>query len=283
MPEINVDHGSMTQSSGNNFSAHGPANIPAMEEAVTDNGRMQLRKNPKKSTRYNDYCMISVDDAVNAMISAATVYFDATVIPEDVWLEFDNEIQCFLATDNPSYDETLIGPETPKCSAAIERELNSLIDTLFDNKTLRGISLKKLKSIERTSDVKLVLNKVTPVPNYTFDRVITSTNPLGSIGIKIIANRISSIETENGSEIMDVRSFSGPDNLSDVSGEVVGDSARHGKVGLQRINTIIRNINPEIVIPTKNELYSKTDSVLKSDINQMNIFFKQDTKIFCLY
>ena len=128
MPEINVDHGSMTQSSGNNFSAHGPANIPAMEEAVTDSGRMQLRKNPKMSTRYNDYCMISVDDAINAMISAATVYFDATVIPEDVWLEFDNEIQCFLATDNPSYEETLIGPEAPMWSAAIERELNSLID-----------------------------------------------------------------------------------------------------------------------------------------------------------
>jgi hypothetical protein len=176
--------------------------------------------------------------------------------PSDVWAVHQTQHSVVVSRIN-------------ECKTILE--LNSLIDTLFDNKTLRGISLKKLKSIERTSDVKLVLNKVTPVPNYTFDRVITSTNPLGSIGIKIIANRISSIETENGSEIMDVRSFSGPDNLSDVSGEVVGDSARHGKVGLQRINTIIRNINPEIVIPTKNELYSKTDSVLKSDINQMNI------------
>jgi hypothetical protein len=175
--------------------------------------------------------------------------------PSDVWAVHQTQQSIVISRIN-------------ECKTILE--LNSLIDTLFDNKTLRGVSLKKLKTIERTSDVKLVLNKVTPVPNYTFDRVLTSTNPLGSLGIKIIANRISSIETENGSEIMDVRSFSGPDNASDISGEVIGESARHGKVGLQRINLIIRSINPELVIPTKNELDTKTDRSLKTDINRMN-------------
>lgn len=160
-------------------------------------------------------------------------------------------------------------------------ELNRLIDTLFDSKILRGISLKKLKTIQKTSDVTLILNKVTPVPNYKFDSVITSTNPLGSLGVKILANREVNLDLEsphfiNGIEVMDVRSFSGPDNPSDVSGEVMGDSARHGKVGLLRINKIIGQINSNIdLIPTRKELNYFTDTELTNEITKLNVKITQ--------
>lgn len=154
-------------------------------------------------------------------------------------------------------------------------ELNDLVDLLFDQKILRGVSLKKLKQIEKTSDVKLVLNKVTPVPKYEFEKVITSKNPLGSIGIRIIANQISEIESENKTEYMDLRSFSGPDSISDVSGEVIGESARHGKVGLSRINSSIQKIS-ELkskslpIVLTKNDLEYWTDDKLKREIIRLN-------------
>lgn len=154
-------------------------------------------------------------------------------------------------------------------------EFNELIDSLFDQKILRGISLKKLKQIERTSDVKLVLNKVTPVPKYEFEKVITSKNPLGSIGVRVMAKQISEIESENKTEYMDIRSFSGPDSISDVSGEVVGESARHGKVGLTRINHVIEKIAQinEKSLPlilTKNDLEDWSDEKLKREIIRLN-------------
>jgi hypothetical protein len=123
--------------------------------------------------------------------------------------------------------------------------------------------------------VTLILNKVTPVPNYKFDSVITSTNPLGSLGVKILANREVNLESPhfiNGIEVMDVRSFSGPDNPSDVSGEVMGDSARHGKVGLLRINKIIGRINSNIdLVPTRQELNAFTDTELTNEITRLNM------------
>jgi hypothetical protein len=151
-------------------------------------------------------------------------------------------------------------------------DLNSVIDTFFDSKILRGVSLKKLKNIEKTSDVKIILNKVTPLPIYTFDRVITSKKSLGSLGVKIIAKRSSSIESENGYEVMDVRTFGGRDRPSDVSGEVIGKSARHGKVGLQRINIVLSEIDPDLSIPTKEEIGYLNDDQLKRQISKMNAF-----------
>jgi hypothetical protein len=224
------------------------------QDKVTDNVLSRRKSYIFYQIGYNEGLTKSITDKYRSFPETTGIPISKWT-PSDVWAVHQTQHSVVVSRIN-------------ECRTILE--LNALIDTLFDNKTLRGISLKKLKTIERTSDVKLVLNKVTPVPNYTFDRVLTSTNPLGSLGIKIIANRISSIETENGSEIMDVRSFSGPDNASDISGEVIGESARHGKVGLQRINLIIRNINPELVIPTRNELETKTDRSLKTDINRMN-------------
>jgi hypothetical protein len=42
--------------------------------------------------------------------------------------------------------------------------------------------------------------------------------------LKILADRVSEIESELGEEILDVRTFSG-NKFSDISGEVIGRSA----------------------------------------------------------
>lgn len=159
-------------------------------------------------------------------------------------------------------------------------QLNFVIDQLFDQKSVRGISLKKLKTIELESDIKLVINKVTPVPNYKFDEVVTSNNYLGSLGVRIIVDQISPIENQNYKENMDVRSFSGPNEPSDVSGEVIGTSARHGKVGLARINKIISMVSKEkgITVPsieTKLELRTKSDEELLEEIQRLNERIKE--------
>ena len=179
--------------------------------------------------------------------------------PSDVWVVLQTQHRLVISRIN-------------ECKTL--DDLNSLIDNLFDSKTLRGISLKKLKDIKSTSDIKIILNKVTPIPIYTFNKVVTSNNPLGSLGIKIISNRHIPIDSpifKDGPEAMDVRSFSGPNTLSDVSGEVLGESARHGKVGLLRINKFIERIDPSLTkIPTRSELETISDRKLKSEINKIN-------------
>ena len=154
-------------------------------------------------------------------------------------------------------------------------QLNQVVDSLFDQKSLRGISLKKLKLIERTEDVVLVINKITPMPEYTFNRVITSNNPLGSLGIKIIVDQKSSIENQNQEQVMDIRTFSGQFDISDISGEVIGHSARHGKVGLTRINKIISDSSKKngidvSLIETKEQLTSKSSESLVQEIEELN-------------
>lgn len=159
-------------------------------------------------------------------------------------------------------------------------ELNNKIDILFDQKNLRGISLKKLRTIEKTDDVKLVLNKVTPVPSFEFDMVVTSKNALGSLGVRVIVKQSSSIESENRLQSMDIRTCGGQDYPSDISGEVIGESARHGKVGLTIINKNIEAISKELgvnipTIETKKELSDKSDSFLTSEIERMNAIISE--------
>lgn len=162
-------------------------------------------------------------------------------------------------------------------------ELNNKVDIFFDQKNLRGISLKKLKTIEKTDDVKLVLNKVTPVPSFDFNMVVTSKNALGSLGVRVIVNQSSSIESENIPQFMDVRTFGGQEKPGDISGEVIGESARHGKVGLTVINKNINIVAKELgirieTIETKNELSDKTDSFLTSEIEKLNKIISEKGK-----
>lgn len=151
-------------------------------------------------------------------------------------------------------------------------DFNAIINTNFRLKSLRGISLKKIKNLH---DVKIVYNKITPKPLYTFDKIITSEHPLRSLGIKLIAKRVSDM-LGSGEEKMDIRSFSGPNSLSDISAEIIGESARHGKIGLSRINHILMNKGLE-TIPTKKDLleiwtFSEIKERLEKELITLNVY-----------
>jgi hypothetical protein len=148
--------------------------------------------------------------------------------------------------------------------------LKTIINRQFTNKNLRGISLKKLKS--SADEIKIVINGETPRPIYHYMR---GQFRLNTIGVNILVTREEQYETteDNPTETMNFRSFSGPDKLSDISGEIIGSSARHGKIGLTIINKILdKNSIP--TIPTRLELFFEDREVVKqrliNEINEMN-------------
>jgi len=177
--------------------------------------------------------------------------------PSDVW-----------AVSMEQEDSVLT--EIYKCETFIE--LNRLINSLFTANLLRGISLKKVSGVK--DDMTIIINKLTPVPEFTFKGVAVSSNPFSSIGIRILADRKSKY-MEDGVDTIDVRSFSGPDTPSDISGEVMGHSARHGKVGLWWINRVIDNINNEYSLETPipsitiKEDITESDEALKREITRI--------------
>lgn len=134
-----------------------------------------------------------------------------------------------------SHESIIIG-SLNQCRSFVE--FNDMINSLFREKTLRGISLKKTSRTNGLSDIKIVYNRVTPVPTYKFNRILKSEDPFKSIGIKIVADRSSEWIGHNN-ESMYLRTFGGSRG-TDISGEVIGHSAMYGKVGLAQINKILR-------------------------------------------
>jgi hypothetical protein len=150
--------------------------------------------------------------------------------------------------------------------------LKIIIDRQFANKNLRGISLKKLKNA--ADEIRIVINGETPKPIYHYLR---SQFKLNTIGVNVLVRREELFETSEDEktlvETMNFRSFSGPDKLSDISGEIIGSSARHGKIGLTIINKILDK-NQIPTIPTRLELFLDDAEMVKqrliNEINQMN-------------
>ena len=150
---------------------------------------------------------------------------------------------------------------------------NAVINGLFTSNDLRGISLKKVSDSEE--NITIVINRLTPIPKYKFHGTIISNNPFSNIGIRIVAKRISEY-LEDGFEIIGIRTYGGS-TICDVSGEVEGESARHGKVGLVKINHFINLINEEYdfkegqipLIPIKNDI-EMSDTLIKKEITRLN-------------
>lgn len=151
-------------------------------------------------------------------------------------------------------------------------ELNTIIDLYFDRRDLVGISLKKVRNL---TSANLLVNKVTARPTYEFSTIRTSFNPLNSLGINILMKQFSDLKTENRDIQLVIRSFAGPDTMGDVSGEIIGSTSRHGKVGLSEINQIFKrfslenNINISL-IPTHRQLENITDEELLSAVRSLN-------------
>jgi hypothetical protein len=152
------------------------------------------------------------------------------------------------------------------------KQLNSIINNKFMLSQMIGISLKKVGSSE---DIKLVINKLTPSPKYYFDKAITSTDPLGSLGVKLVA-RFTSEVIRDGFDTLYLRSFSGGQIISDVSGEVEGQHSRYGKIGLNKINDMFSEsgVLKSRQVPTKSQILfdsgKYTDAYLISEINRIN-------------
>ena len=149
-------------------------------------------------------------------------------------------------------------------------ELNKVINERYQNRTLIGISLKKVGGEE---SIKLVINKLTKPPKFTFASIFTSKKSLGSMGVKLIAN----VESELGKDLqtMYLRSFSGSNKVSSITGEVDGSHSRYGKIGLTWINQILAEcgITEDERIPTGRQIQkdkSLTNEVLIGEISKMN-------------
>jgi hypothetical protein len=159
------------------------------------------------------------------------------------------------------------------------KELNDLINTRFLRSQMVGVSLKKIGGAE---SIKLVINKLTPSPRYTFDKIITSNDPLGSMGVRLIAN-FSSEVIKDGSDSMYLRSFAGGTTISNISGEVEGQYSRYGKIGLEWINMILSEcgVLQDDQIPTKKQIISDasyTDDFLIAEISRMNSLIEHKSK-----
>lgn len=205
------------------------------------------------------FCHISCDDGISgALLNKYRGFPESIGVPISKWTPSD-----VWAIDSRREQEILT--EVKKSSTI--SELNDVIDKYFDTKVLRGISLKKVKS----KDFNIVINKVTPKPKYVFDRCIIAKDPLTSLGIKIVSKR-KSVYMGYDDEIMDLRIFSGSyHNPTDISGEIVGENARHGKIGLNKINDMIRkNCGHEYLIPVKAQLDLLSDEEIENEIFNMN-------------
>jgi len=149
------------------------------------------------------------------------------------------------------------------------KELNDIIDYRFKISQLIGISLKKAGGSEK---LQLVINKETPHPSYHFSKFITSQDSLGSKGITLVSTYESEL-VKGGEQKLALRSFSGDNSLSDISGELIGTKSQYGKIGLSWINRILKHNGVSTVI-TKNEIESNkttyTDDKLKQDISVLN-------------
>lgn len=151
--------------------------------------------------------------------------------------------------------------------------LNDIVDKGFGNKSLVGISLKKIK---KKSDLKIIVNKVTRPPKYTLETIRLSRLPLATLGLEIIANRRSR-EFGSGTEVMVIRSRE-KNKLVNISAEVRGKTAKHGNMSLTQVNKILESYGLDAVpsVSARSEkFYGKsiedwTDSELKKEILAIN-------------
>jgi hypothetical protein len=231
-------------------------------EPVYTKGRNHYEKALSKRKKYIFY-HIGWDKSITDALAKQYKKLENSGIPIAKWTPSD-----VWAVSMDQEDSVLT--EIYKCETFTE--LNRLINSLFTANLLRGISLKKVSGIK--DDMTIIINKLTPVPEYKFNGVVVSSNPFSSIGLRILANRESKY-MEDGIDTIDLRSFSGPTTPSDISGEVLGNSARHGKVGLWWINRVIDNINSEYdfgePIPniTLKEDITESDEELRLEITRL--------------
>lgn len=160
------------------------------------------------------------------------------------------------------------------------KQLNEVINLNFEERNLIGISLKKVGGEET---INIIINKLTEPPKFEYDKVISSVDPLGSMGIKLEA-KVSGKYNLSPKETMYLRSYSGSNKVSSISGEIDGSHSKFGKIGLGWINLILSEsgIQSDELIPTARQIQkdaSFTNDVLIGEIKEMNKIIPLPDKI----
>jgi hypothetical protein len=239
-------------------------------------GRLQLvdpgRENALSKDKTYHFHQIGCNDS--ALIDAINIGYknpETEKIPISKWSPAD--VWAVEVTEESSIIQDL-----RNCVSI--KELNEIVNLKFREVNLIGISLKKVGGEET---IKIVINKLTEPPNYKFDRCVTSVNPLGSMGVKLEA-KVSGKYSISEKETMYLRSYSGSNKVSSISGEVDGTHSKYGKIGLGWINLILSEsgIQEDELIPSGRQIQkdaSLTDDVLKGEINEMSRMIPLPDKI----
>jgi hypothetical protein len=151
-------------------------------------------------------------------------------------------------------------------------ELNKLVDENFMRRDIVSVSLKKVRNLESAN---LLINKVTERPRYSFLKVRTSFKATNSLGVNILMNQKSDLESENRDIMMVVRTFGGKEKIQDVQGEVLGKTSRHGKISLTEINSIFSKVSQEYkieipLIPNHKYFESLSEDELNTQVEILN-------------
>jgi hypothetical protein len=126
-------------------------------------------------------------------------------------------------------------------------KLNSLIDELFDKKTLLPVSLKK---ISENTTPKIIINREIDkqLPDFMISEFIINDNPLRGIGSKISTTSIwkyrdgKNVDRKNRLLNLDSSNTSKKQN---IDAEVEGSTSRHGKISLKAIKRMIDSYSLE--------------------------------------
>ena len=144
------------------------------------------------------------------------------------------------------------------------RNFNMILKGYFDSNDLIGVSLKEV------GEPRDKIIDGTKIPHYK----ISGYDFENKKGVNIhteVKNDIKGVEKGK----INFRGFEGQHGFVDIQGEVIGSTARHGKVSLEYINFILKKyrITP---IETKYTLNNETEQQLKDEINDIARNLKGD-------
>ena len=178
----------------------------------------------------------------------------------------DNEVRISMSRWNPS---DIWAVETNMENEIIEvlnetkdmTKLNTVMDSLFDDNYLVGISLKK---IPYDRDIELIVSK-TLHTNFIYDFASTSDNPFDNLTVHINSKSFSWLGQKR-KETLDARIYSGKDKAN-MFLEVRGSASKYGKASMNFVNLILDRVKIA-PIPSYQDLEDMTNDELKTGIIQ---------------
>ena len=141
-------------------------------------------------------------------------------------------------------------------------QLNTVMDSLFDDNFLVGISLKK---IPFDREIQLIVSK-TLQTNFTYDYSSTSLGAFDTLTVQIHSKSYSWLQHKR-EETLDARIFSGKQE-GNIFLEVRGSASKYGKASLTYINSVLGRVNIES-IPAYQKFSALSDEQLRRRITKL--------------